>query len=154
MNRKTTFSTGWMEILENRLLFSAAPVGPVLESSPPHTPTVKAPQITTPNVIGTYTGNVTDSNEKKPGKITLVISSQTNGGKITGYVESTYPGQSPHTTQFTGTITGDSFTINTSTTTVTGTVSSNGKTITASYNFKSGSDSSVGHFVANRSTQK
>ena len=154
MNRGTAFSPDWIEILEDRRLYSAAPLAPAVKSSPPHVPVVAAPKVTTPNVIGTYSGTVSDSNEKKPGTMITVITSQSSSGKITGYVESTYPGQAAHITQFAGTITGDSITINTGTTAVTATVSANGKTITGSYNFKSGSDSSVGHFVVNRSTQK
>jgi hypothetical protein len=153
MIRQTASRGSWFEVLEDRRLFSAAPIAPVGSSSPPHAPQVSEPKVTTPNLVGTYTGTVTDSNEKKPGTIEAVIETQSASGKVTGYVECTYPGQAAHITQFTGTITGDSFTMTTSTTVVTGTVSNNGKTLTGSYNFNSGSDSSVGHFVVNRTTK-
>jgi hypothetical protein len=148
--RRAAYQSGWVEALEGRRLFSAGPVGPVVDSSPPHGPVVSAPKITTPDIVGSFTGTVVDSNEKSPGVFTAVILTQSSSGKLTGYVESTYPGNAPHVTYFTGTISGDVFTMHTPTTVVTGTVWQNGVTLTGSYVFKTSTDSSIGHFVASR----
>jgi hypothetical protein len=154
MIRNNAHRADWIEALEGRRLYSAAPLVPVVGASAPHVPTVSAPKVSTPNVVGTYTGTVVDSNEKLPGTETAVILTQGPDGRITGYVESVYPGNAPHTTQFTGVVTGDSVTIKTSTTTVTATFSANGTVLTGGYVFKSSDDSSVGHFVLTRTVKK
>jgi hypothetical protein len=157
MNRNTVYPRDWVEVLESREMFSASFDSLVLDSSAALAPAVVMPRVAeakvkTPNIVGAYTGAVSDTNESAAGVITTVIKTQNAQGKITGYVESVYPGQATHTTSFTGTIIGDAFIMKTATTTVTGTVSSSGSglVLTGSYSFNGSNDSSIGRFVVTR----
>lgn len=151
MKRNTAVRADWMEVLEDRRLFSAGHLAPAIGVSPPAPPSVDIPMVATPNVIGTYTGTNTDSNEKLPGTLTAVILTQTAKGKLTGYVESTFPGNPTKITQFTGSINGDSLVMNTPTTIVMATISHKGNVLTGYYTFKTTGDSSIGQFVVTRS---
>ena len=73
MDRHAAHRADWVESLENRRMFSVSPHTPVLDSPPMQVALLATPQVTTPSVVGTYTGTVNDSNERSPGIMTAVI---------------------------------------------------------------------------------
>ena len=133
MNRNNGYRAQWVEVLENRQMYSASS----------HV-----------QVVGTFTGTVVDSNEKLPGTITIIIESETASGKITGLVESKFPHEHTHVNAFTAQINGNVLTSTTSTTSVKVTFSASGRLLTGSYTFKMSDDKSTGHFTATRISQK
>lgn len=149
MNRSNAYPIDWVQALENRRMFAVSPQTLAMELAGVHALTVGALKVT-PSIVGSYSGTVTDSNEKSPGTITTVIEKESASGKITGYEESKYPHEHTHVTDFTGKISGDSLVLTTSTTTIKVAISDNGHVLTGSYTFKTSDDSSTGHFVVTR----
>ena len=150
MNRSSAYRFDWVEVLEDRRMFSASPQSLAMNFVATHAPLQATLKATTPNIVGTYSGTVHDSNEKSAGTMTVVIQTQSNG-KITGYVDSKYPHEHTHRNFFTAKLSGNSLTVSTSTTSIKVTLSDKDRVMTGSFVFKSSDDSSVGHFVLDRS---
>src|ERR1700733_6120917 len=73
MNRSSAYRFDWVEVLEDRRMFSASPQSLAMNFVATHAPLQATLKATTPNIVGTYSGTVHDSNEKSAGTMTVVI---------------------------------------------------------------------------------
>ena len=138
-----------LEALENRRLLSASADALVLDALSAQPALVATPMVTTPNIVGTFTGSSTSSGEKGSSSLTIFVTSQSHTNHITGTANSKYPHQHTHVSTFTGKINGKSFTLNLSDgSVVQGTATNHGHTLSGTW--INSSDASHGTFNVSR----
>ena len=128
----------WIESLEDRRLMSASLFdgGGSSFFSPPAAGLFISPLITTPNIVGTWTGNYTGS---QSGTITIQVNTQTSRkGNLTGIMTTKQKHKHSSQTAFTGRITGDTVSMTaTDGTVVSGTVSRHNTVISGTWKYNS-----------------
>jgi hypothetical protein len=103
----------WIEGLEDRRLLSAsAASSSAWYTAPVTSGWFMSPDVSTPNVVGSFTGTLIDTIERKPGTLTLQINSQSRRGVLMGVSTSKIPHEGNDVSDFTGKIVGDSITLN------------------------------------------
>jgi hypothetical protein len=140
----------WVESLENRRLLSASADALLLDSSATDIAAmVVVPEVTTPDVLGTFTGSLTSSKEKTTGSLTITITTETHTFHLVGTAVSKFPHEHTGLDSFTGKIKGENFTLNMDNgTIITGKATDHGHVLTGTYT--NSPDGSHGSFSVSR----
>ena len=123
----------WFENLENRRLLSASADALVLDALSAQQAFVMSPMVTTPSIVGTFTGTCVNSKYGN-GTLSVVINTQTSRGTITGTDSIKFAHQHTQNLGLSGKIRGDSITLTQSDgTVITGTASQNGHVLSGAF---------------------